>query len=151
MEARLKETHSQEEGVAEKRARTQKNETETEAGRQEGPSQSQFKYGHMTNIYLTVSNEEAIVDFVKDHEEIYMTRLLNISRTKQGRSAFLPLFCGFVPDFPTFAMNPRVIESVTGLVLVEHPQKQTQSWGFMSRSTANVILVQVFSIATCMG
>ena len=25
----------------------------------------------MTNIYLTDSNEEAIVDFVKDHEELY--------------------------------------------------------------------------------
>ena len=25
----------------------------------------------MTNIYLTDSDEEAIVDFVKDHEELY--------------------------------------------------------------------------------
>ena len=25
------------------------------------------------------------MDFVKDHEELYMTRLMNISRTKQGR------------------------------------------------------------------
>ena len=29
------------------------------------------KEGHMTNIYLTDSDEEAIVDFVKDHEELY--------------------------------------------------------------------------------
>ena len=29
------------------------------------------KKGHMTNIYLTDSDEEAIVDLVKDHEELY--------------------------------------------------------------------------------
>ena len=29
------------------------------------------KKGHITNIYLTHSDEEAIVDFVKDHEELY--------------------------------------------------------------------------------
>ena len=27
--------------------------------------------GHMINIFLTHSDEEAIVDFVKDHEEFY--------------------------------------------------------------------------------
>ena len=32
--------------------------------------QSRNKTRHMTNIYLTDSEEEAIVDFVKDHEEL---------------------------------------------------------------------------------
>ena len=42
-----------------------------------GPSQSQYKEGHMTNIYLTDSDEEAIVDFVKDMRSC-ATRLMNI-------------------------------------------------------------------------
>ena len=29
------------------------------------------KEGHMTNIYLTDSDEDAIVDFVNDHKELY--------------------------------------------------------------------------------
>ena len=66
-EARAEESHSQEEGQK-KRPRTQRSETETEAGGGEvGKSQSHNKKGHMTNVYLT-SDEEAIVDFVKDHE-----------------------------------------------------------------------------------
>ena len=36
-----------------------------------GPSQSRYKKGHMTNIYLTDSDEKEFVDFVKDHEELY--------------------------------------------------------------------------------
>ena len=83
-EARREETHWQEEGVAEKRARTEKSNTETEAGGEAGTSQSRYKMGHMTNIYLTELDDEAIVDFLKDHKELYKTN--NISRTKQGRS-----------------------------------------------------------------
>ena len=49
----------------------QKKDTETEAGGEVGGSQSQYKKGHMTNIYLTDSDEEAIVDFVKGHKELY--------------------------------------------------------------------------------
>ena len=64
--------HSQEEGQPEKRPRTERSDTETEAARGEvGPSQSHCKKGHMTNIYLTDSDEEAIVDFAKDHKELY--------------------------------------------------------------------------------
>ena len=33
--------------------------------------QSRPKNGHTANIYLTDSDEEAIVDFVKDHKELY--------------------------------------------------------------------------------
>ena len=33
-----------------------------------GPSQSWYNKGHMTNIFLTDSDLEAIVDFVKNHE-----------------------------------------------------------------------------------
>ena len=64
-EARAEETHSQEEGVAEKRPRTEKSDTKTETvGGETGPSQSR-----MTNIYLTDSDKQAIAGFVKDHEE----------------------------------------------------------------------------------
>ena len=51
-----------------KRPRTEKSDTETVAGGQAGPSWTRYK-GHMTNIYLRDSDEEAIVDFVKDHKE----------------------------------------------------------------------------------
>ena len=37
------------------------------AGGEAGPSQSQYK----TNIYVTDSDKEVIVDFVKDHKELY--------------------------------------------------------------------------------
>ena len=51
--------------VAEKRPRTERSDCEmdTEAGEKAGISRSQSKYkkGHMTNIYLTDSDEEAIV------------------------------------------------------------------------------------------
>ena len=68
-------THSAEEGVAEKHARTDKRDTEmdTETGGEGGTSQShsRHKKGHMTKIYLKDSDEEVIVDCVKDHEELY--------------------------------------------------------------------------------
>ena len=45
-EARVEKTHSQNEGVAEKRPRTERSETETEAvGGEAGPSQSRYKEG----------------------------------------------------------------------------------------------------------
>ena len=68
-------THSAEQGVAEKHARTYRSDTEmdTEGGQEVGRSQSHSrnKKGHMTNIYLMHSDEEAIVDSVKDHKELY--------------------------------------------------------------------------------
>ena len=57
-------------GSGRKACKDRQSDTETEAGRGE-TSQSRYKKGHMTNIYLTGSDEEAIVDFVKDHEELY--------------------------------------------------------------------------------
>ena len=51
-------------------ARTEKSDTETKAGKEVGTSQSRYKKGHMTNIYLTDLDEETIVDFVKDHENL---------------------------------------------------------------------------------
>ena len=53
------------------RPRTKKCDTETEGGGEAGPSQSRYKKGHMANIYLMDSDEEAIVNFVKDHKELY--------------------------------------------------------------------------------
>ena len=49
---------------------TKVTEMDKEAGKKAGTSQlhSRHKKGHMTNIYLTDSDEEAIVGFVKDHE-----------------------------------------------------------------------------------
>ena len=46
---------------------------DTEGGGEADTSQSQsmHKKGHMTNSYLKESDGEAIVDFVKDHEELY--------------------------------------------------------------------------------
>ena len=44
---------------------------DTEAGGEANTSQSRHKKGHMMNIYLTASDDEAIVDFVKDHEALY--------------------------------------------------------------------------------
>ena len=70
----MEESHSpsQEEGHPEKRPRTERSDTETEAaGGEAGPSQSHYKKGHMTNVYLTDSDEEGIVDVVNDHEELY--------------------------------------------------------------------------------
>ena len=45
---------------------------DTEGGGESVTSQShsRHKKGHMTNIYLKDSDAEAIVDFVKDHEEL---------------------------------------------------------------------------------
>ena len=71
-EARAKESHSQVEGQPEKRPRIERHDTETEAaGGEAGPLQSCYKKGHMTNVFLTDSDEEAFVDFVKDPEELY--------------------------------------------------------------------------------
>ena len=65
--------HTQE-GVVEKCPRTSRSGTEMnrDGGGEADTSQlhSRYKKGHMTNIYLTDSDEEAIVDFVKDYEEI---------------------------------------------------------------------------------
>ena len=75
--SREKATHLPEKGVSEKHARTDKSDTQTdkytEAGREAGTyqSHSQHKKGHLANIYLMDSDEEVIVDFVKDHKELY--------------------------------------------------------------------------------
>ena len=62
---------------------------DTESGGEAGTSQlqSRRKKGHMTNIYLTDSDEEAFVDFVKDHEEFYKTKehFKDKARKKSGR------------------------------------------------------------------
>ena len=69
--ARAEESHSKEEGVAKERPRKERSDTETEAaGVEAGTSQLQYKKGHMTNIYLTDFDKEAIVDFLKDYEEL---------------------------------------------------------------------------------
>ena len=62
-------------GVAEKHASTDRSDTEmdTDVGGEAFISQSHSRYKkeHMTNIYVTDSDEEGIVNFVKDHEELY--------------------------------------------------------------------------------
>ena len=54
--------HTQKRGDNQKKGPGQKEVT---------PSQSGYKKGHITNLFLTDSDEETIVDFVKDHEELY--------------------------------------------------------------------------------
>ena len=60
--------HSAEEGVAQKHKRTVRRDTDmdTASGEEAGTSQlhSRLMKGHITNIYLTESDEEAIVDFI---------------------------------------------------------------------------------------
>ena len=49
-----------------------RSDIKTEAvGREVGPSQSQYKKGHMTNIYMMDSVKEALVNFVKNHKGLY--------------------------------------------------------------------------------
>ena len=68
----MEDWHSQEDGQPVKRPRTKRSDTETEAaGGEAEPSQSRYKKGRMTTVFLTDSDEEAIVDFVKVHEEMY--------------------------------------------------------------------------------
>ena len=62
--------------MAEKRPRTERSarEMDTDAGGEASTAteyQSKVKKEHMTNIYLTYSDKEVIVDFVQDHEELY--------------------------------------------------------------------------------
>ena len=65
-------THSAEEVVAKKNARTERSDTGMTTKRGGGAgtchSHSRHKKGHLINIYLTDSDEEVIVDFVKDHK-----------------------------------------------------------------------------------
>ena len=76
-------THSAEEGVAAKHARTARRDTEmdTEAGEEAltSKSHSKQKNGHMANIYLTDSDEEAIVD----HKELY-DKTIEQGQSKEG-------------------------------------------------------------------
>ena len=44
------------------------------------------KEGKMTKIFLAEPDEEAIVDFVKDHKELY-GKTMSSSRTRQGWTA----------------------------------------------------------------
>ena len=61
-----------EEEQPEKRPMAERSDTEAEAaGREAGPSQSHYKKVHMTNIFLTDSDEKAIKDFVRDYKELY--------------------------------------------------------------------------------
>ena len=72
-------------GRAEKCARTDRSYTEKTQGVQEMRHISSHKNEHMRNIYSTDSNEEAIVDFMKDHKELY-DRLKNTLKTRPGRN-----------------------------------------------------------------
>ena len=42
-------------------------------------------FNYMTNIYLTDSDEESIVDFVRDHEEVYDKTTNTIRKIAYGR------------------------------------------------------------------
>ena len=56
------------------RTESSESEMDTEGGGEDSTStecQSRRKKEYMMNIYFTDSDEEGIVDFVKDHEELY--------------------------------------------------------------------------------
>ena len=55
-----------------------------EASQRSTKSHSRRKKGHMKNIYLTDSDKEAIIDFVKVREELY-DKTMRSSRTRPGR------------------------------------------------------------------
>ena len=106
-------THSEEEGVTEKHASTERSDTEvdTEAGGEVSTSLLQFKHkkGHITNIYLTDSDKEAIVDFIKDHESS-RTRPTNTLRTRPGRNACmrgLPTATSCLARCARLGLNPK--------------------------------------------
>ena len=83
---------SQMETVAGKRRRNDLSESkmDTDGGgdsRQRATDrQSSSKKGHLMNIYLTDSDEETVVDSVKDHKELY-DKPTRSSRTTPGRIA----------------------------------------------------------------
>ena len=83
-------THSAEEGVAEKSARTERCDTEmdTERGGDVGTSQLQIrnKKEHMTNIYLTDSDEGGLWTFSRITRSS-TTRPTSTLRTRPGRNA----------------------------------------------------------------
>ena len=58
-----------------------------EGGQEVGTTQFQSKKGHMLNIYLTDADQEAIVDFVEDHQELY-NKTSEHFRTRPGRIAY---------------------------------------------------------------
>ena len=62
-------------GGSGQKARTDRSDIEMDSkgGGEAGTSQSHswHKKGNITNIYRTDSDDEAIVDFLKDHEELY--------------------------------------------------------------------------------
>ena len=68
-------TNSAVEGMAKKCARTGRSDTETDTdgGGEAGifELQCRHKKGHMASIYVIDLDEQAIVDFVMDHEELY--------------------------------------------------------------------------------
>ena len=74
--------------VTEKRPTTERSESEmdTEGGKEASTStesQSREKKGHVMSIYFTDLDEEAIVDFVKDHRS-FTTKPTRTLRTMPG-------------------------------------------------------------------
>ena len=68
----------------------------------------QAQEGHMTKIYLTDSDAEAIVDFVKDDEEFYKTN--KQLRIKPGRNACRrgsPTVSNCLSKYARLGLNPK--------------------------------------------
>ena len=84
----------------------------------------------MTSIYLTESDEEAIVDFEKDHEELYD------KTNKQGQKG-MPLgdvcqqsqaICQSVQDFESQSTRySKLMHSSSGQVSNEMTEKQSRT------------------------
>ena len=80
-------------------------EMDAEAGEvSTSQSHARQKKGHMTNIYQTDSDKEAIVNFVKDHEDLYGLQ------TRPGRNVFessSPTVTSFLSDCARLDVNPK--------------------------------------------
>ena len=106
-------THAAEKGVAEKHAGTDRSDRNRIRGRQISIALN-TQEGHMTNIYLTDSEEEAIVNFGKDHEELY-ARPTNTLLTRPGRNAFRrgsPTVTSCLSNCARLGSNPNGLSTV---------------------------------------
>ena len=106
-------THAAEKGVAEKRAGTDRSDRNRTRGRHISIALN-AQEGQMTNIYLPDSDEEAIVNFGKDHEELYV-KPTNTLLTRPGRNAFRrgsPTVTSCLSNCARLGSNPKGLSMV---------------------------------------
>ena len=132
-EAGVEELHLQEEELAEKRPRTEISDIETKAGGEVAASQSRYKNWHITNVYLTDSDEEAIVDFLKDHKELHNKTSEHFK--DKARKEFLWKYWSIVASSMSRCARPGLTHkgNVTGSL--DMPQRRWQNIRLEYRTT----------------